>query len=288
MARALFEHIFERAEEARETEQAPPVELGEQPLLGLVEVDQHPRRDRDDHARHDIDQEQPVPAQRAGEIATHRRPDRRRQRRGQADDRRHDGAPARRKDRERRGKHRRDHAAADKTLQRAIDDHLIDVRRRGAERAGGREARGGDSEQHARREDPRQHARQRDHDDFGDEIRRLHPGDLVRAGAEAGLDFAQRARHHLDVEDGHEHAHDHEEEADDPPDRHRFFLQLGNRAIHRHVGHADLPELERCFSSAAPCAYPPRPPRSDQRAAYRSPAHRPAARSAPARAAPPW
>ena len=45
------------------------------------------------------------------------------------------------------------------------------------------EAGGRCGEQGARAERPRQKARQRDHDDFGDQIGRLHPGDLVELAA---------------------------------------------------------------------------------------------------------
>src|SRR4051812_41760635 len=79
------------------------------------------------------------------------------------------------------------------------------------------EARRRYDEKPARRQHPRQDARQRDHDDFGDQVRSLDPAYLVCAGRNAGLDFGQTARHDLDVEDRHEHADDHGEEADPVP-----------------------------------------------------------------------
>ena len=61
----------------------------------------------------------------------------------------------------------------------------------------------------------RQKARERDHHHFGDEIGGLHPGNLVAAGGEPGLDLGQRGGDDLDVEDRHEHAEDHGEEGDE-------------------------------------------------------------------------
>ena len=113
------------------------------------------------------------------------------------------------------GEHAGDHAAADKALDRPVDDHLVDIGGGGAQRAGRREAGRRNGEQHARRKHARQEARQRDHDDFGDQIGRLHPGDFVGAGAQARLDFGQRGRDDLDVEDRHEHAEHHRQEGDD-------------------------------------------------------------------------
>ena len=164
---------------------------------------------------HDVDQEQPVPGEGMADIAADGRADGRRQRGDQADHRRDDGALRRREDREGGGEDARDHAAADEALDRAVDDHLVDVGGGRAQRAGRGEAGRGDGEQHARRQQPRQEARQRDHDDFGDQIGGLHPGDLVGAGAQAGLDLGQRGRDDLDVEDRHEHAEHHRQEGDD-------------------------------------------------------------------------
>ena len=96
----------------------------------LVEVDEIPGDDRDDDAGNDIDEEQPVPGKGMAEITADRRADGRRQRRDKADDRRDDAALGGREDREGGCEDRRDHAAADETLQRAVDDHLVDIGRR--------------------------------------------------------------------------------------------------------------------------------------------------------------
>ena len=85
------------------------------------------------------------------DVAADGRADGRRERGDEADHRRHDGAPRRREDREGGCEHAGDHAAADETLDRPVDDHLVDVGRRGAERACRGEAGRGDREQHARR-----------------------------------------------------------------------------------------------------------------------------------------
>ena len=69
-----------------------------------------------------------------------------------------------------------------------------------------REAERAEGEQHARRQQARQPAGERDHDDLGDQVAGLHPGGLVGAGGEAGLDFGDRGADDLDVQDRHEHA----------------------------------------------------------------------------------
>ena len=83
---------------------------------------------------------------RVGEIAADRRADRRRQRRDEADHRRDDRRACERgKIGEGGGEDGRDHAAADEALDRAVDDHLVDVRRSRAQQARGGEAGGGDA-----------------------------------------------------------------------------------------------------------------------------------------------
>ena len=100
---------------------------------------------------HDVDEEQPVPGERVGEIAADGRADGRRQRRDEADHRRR-SAPMRERGKidEGGGEHGRDHAAADEALEGAPDDHLVDRGREAAQQARGREAAGRDGEQHAR------------------------------------------------------------------------------------------------------------------------------------------
>ena len=74
------------------------------------------------------------------------------------------------------------------------------------------ETGGGCSEQPPRRENPRQPAGKRNHDDFGNQIRRLHPTDLILRGGQSPADVLQRRGNDLDVQQRHEHAdaHDHE------------------------------------------------------------------------------
>ena len=230
VVRAFLEHIFERAEEGRHAGKAPPVELLHQRRVGLVEVDQRPGGGRHQDARHDVDQEQPVPGEGMADIAADGRADGRRQRRDEADHRRDDGAPRRREDREGGGEDAGDHAAADETLDRPVDDHLVDVGGGGAQRACRGEARRRDGEQHARRQQPAEEARQRDHHHLGDQIGGLHPRDLVGAGAQAGLDLGQRGRDDLDVEDRHEHAEHHRQEGDGAAQLHRRLDRPGRRA----------------------------------------------------------
>ena len=69
-------------------------------------------------------------------------------------------------------------------------------------------------EQRPRAERARQEAGERDHDHLGDQIGGLHPGDLVGARREPGLNLGQRGRHDLDVQDRHEHAEHHRQEGE--------------------------------------------------------------------------
>ncbi len=85
--RAFLQHIFQRAEKARHRDQAEPVEMIEQFEIRLVEIDQRQHADDDADAGDDVDEEQPVPRQRIGDVAADGRADGRRQRRDQADDR---------------------------------------------------------------------------------------------------------------------------------------------------------------------------------------------------------
>ena len=103
-----------------------------------------------------------------------------------------------------------------KPWMRAIDDHLVDIGRRRAQSALAAVKPAAETrEQHAGRDDPRERARKRDHDDFGDQIGRSGPSAISSAlGGQARLDFGQRGRDDLDVEDRHEHAEDHREEGD--------------------------------------------------------------------------
>ncbi len=77
--------------------------------------------------------------------------------------------------------------------------------RKEADRADKQPAQG----QHAR-----QPARQRDGDDFGDQIGRLNPAHRIARDLKRMLDRGQRGRDHLNVEDRHEHAEAHQDEAE--------------------------------------------------------------------------
>ena len=140
VARPLLEHVLERAEEARHRQQADPVEVAKQRPVRLVEVDQGECRGRDQKAGDDVDEEQPVPGERVGQIAADGGADGRRHRRHQADHRRDHVDLGAREDQVGGGEHGRDHAAADEALDRAPDDHLVDVGGEAAHQARRREA----------------------------------------------------------------------------------------------------------------------------------------------------
>ena len=69
------------------------------------------------------------------------------------------------------------------------------------------------NEQPSQRQDPRQQPGQRNGNDLGDQIRRLDPTHRIPRYREGILDRGQRSRDHLDVEDRHEHAEAHQDEA---------------------------------------------------------------------------
>ncbi len=82
---------------------------------------------------------------------------------------------------------RRDCAAA-KPLHRPANDHLSEAGRGRAQDARPRKAERCDNEQHAGRQQPRHEPAHRHHDDVGDQIRGLHPGDLVGTSRQARLE----------------------------------------------------------------------------------------------------
>ncbi len=194
--------------------------------------------DGHDDAGHDIDEKQPVPRIGVGQIAADRRPDGRRQRRDQADDRRDEFLPRALEDQIGRGEHRRHHAAADKALDRPPHDHAVDRGAGAAHDAGEREAGGRNRKQDAGAERARQKAGQRNRDHLGDQIGRLHPGNFIGRCRQAGLDVVERRRHDLDVEKRHEHAEAHGEEGDQPArrDRHRRACGAGADARRKPRG----------------------------------------------------
>jgi hypothetical protein len=120
--------------------------------VGLVEIHQRQHADGDADARHDVDEEQPVPRHQVGDVTADRRADGRRQRRDKTDDRADNVKLAARKHRVGGGEHGRDHARADKALDRAPQDHLLDGRGQAAHETCEGETRSGDREQQSRAE----------------------------------------------------------------------------------------------------------------------------------------
>jgi len=76
-----------------------------------------------------------------------------------------------------------------------------------------REDRDRNDEQPAHGQEARQVSRKRDRDDFRDEISGLDPAHLIARDAKRALDGRQRGRHHLHIQDRHEHADAHHGEA---------------------------------------------------------------------------
>jgi hypothetical protein len=119
VARSLLQHVLERAEETRHRQETDEVEILEERIVRLVEVDQGQSRDRHRDAGHDIDEEQPMPRQRVGEVAADRGADGGSQRRHETDQRRDQTHARAREDDVGGREHRRDHAAADEALNGA-------------------------------------------------------------------------------------------------------------------------------------------------------------------------
>ncbi len=78
--RPLLQHVLHAAQERRQAGGVQPVDLQEQPRLGLVEAAQRHQRQRHDRAGRDVDEEQPAPAEAVGDPAADRGTQRRRQR----------------------------------------------------------------------------------------------------------------------------------------------------------------------------------------------------------------
>ena len=191
----------------------------EQREIRLVEIDQRQHADGDADAGHDVDEEQPVPRHRVGDVAADGRADGRRQRRDQADDRARRCTAAPRKHQIGRGEHGRDHAGAEKPW---IARHRIICSIEEAEaahQAGEREAGGRDREQHAACRARATGSRTAGSRSPRRSDRRSAPRRSRRRGRQAGLDFGQRRRDDLDVQDRHEHAEHHDQEREQPARR---------------------------------------------------------------------
>ena len=190
---AFLQHVFQRAEEQRHQRQADQVEAAAQRPVGLVDVEARPHRARHDQPDRHVDQEQPVPRVAA------RSASRRVSGRWSAPWWRSGRSAPTSASRFSPGNSRKvvantvgiiappmkPCAARNTTISPRLEAPAQAQReQREAERAG--------DEQHARGQQARQPAGQRDHDDLGDQVAGLHPGRLVRAGGQAGLDVGDR------------------------------------------------------------------------------------------------
>src|SRR5581483_4702452 len=103
-------------------------------------------------------------------------------------------------------------------------------------------------------------AGQRNGDDLGDQVRGLHPLDLVDAGRQAGADLVDRAGDDLDVEDRHEAAQGHGPEAQPGAaagGAGRILVQRavadGDSVVHRSAAHAAQRSLTVAVAGGAGC-----------------------------------
>jgi len=212
--RAFLESVLQAAEKQRHQYEPGQIKMAQQRQLGFVDVDQEPYRDSDGDTGRKVDQKQPMPGKRIGQVTADRRTQGRRQVQDQRDHH-HDRRQLRHAEfRIDDGKHQGHHGAAAEPLHCAINDHLAEACGRGAQCARPGKAECCGHEQHAGRQQSRQGAGQWHHDDVGNQIGGLHPGDLVDAGRQSPLDLGQRAGHDLDVHDRHEQPHDHGENAE--------------------------------------------------------------------------
>ena len=164
-----------------------------------------------------------------GDPAADHRTDRGRQHRHDAGQRRGNRMQADRKQQEDGGENCRDQRAPGKTLQHTeADKRCKAAAERAADRGEGKKGDGGDK-QPSQRQDARQPSGQWNRDDFGDQIRRLDPAHRIPRYRERVLDRGQRRRNHLDVEDRHEHAEAHQDEAEP---RGGVGLGLDRRSVH--------------------------------------------------------
>jgi hypothetical protein len=143
---------LEAAEKDRHQRKAGHVETAQQREIGLVDIDRHPHDGRDQEARHDVDEEQPMPGESIGQKAA----DGRAHRPGKVEDYRDDHHQGdQRRPAEFRVDHRpyarRDRPAAE-PLHRAVEDHLAEAGGGGAQRARTGETECRDDEQNAGRQ----------------------------------------------------------------------------------------------------------------------------------------
>ena len=112
--------------------------------------------------------------------------------------------PALRKQSDDEGEGERDQDAAAKTLDRAQDDHLLQVPREGTSRRKDEEQDCVDQQISPDRERLGKPARQRDDDDLGNKIGGRNPTAVIDTGTDRALDVGQRGVDNLNVQDRHE------------------------------------------------------------------------------------
>ncbi len=94
-----------------------------------------------------------------------------------------------------------DERRADQALRQPEHHHAFQAPRQPAKRRGDDEAQNRDDEETPPPEPCREVAGERHHHGRGDEVRREHPGDLIRGGAEAAQHMRDGHAHDGDVED---------------------------------------------------------------------------------------
>ena len=211
--RRFLQPDLEAGKRRRQQDQRGHIQLCQFAEIGVLARQQQWRHRGRDHPGNDVDQEQPWPRPGFRDPAADDGPDRRRQHRDHAADRGGDGVKPGRKQQEDRGEYRRDQNAAGKSLHHAEDKQDRKTAAEGAtDGCEGKEGHGR-SEQPPQRQDAREQAGQGDRDHLGDQIGGLDPAHRIRGNGERVLDRRQRRRDHLDIEDRHEHAKAHQQEA---------------------------------------------------------------------------
>ena len=213
-ARTFVERVFEATERGRHQEHPGQVKIAQERQVGLVDIDRDPHHRGDCQAWDDVDQEEPMP----GKSFRQKPAECRAQRRSQAEyyrDNRDDACqlPAAEFAIDDRPHRRRDRAT-EEPLDRPIDDHLAETGGGSAQHAGPREAQRGDNEQHAGRQQSRQEPAHRHHNDIGDQICGLDPGDFVGTGRQPALYLGQGTGDDLHVHDRQEQPGAHRQNAD--------------------------------------------------------------------------
>ena len=244
---ALVEDVLQRADGEHQQSHAHPV--------GLHVLDRSFRQIADGHqqgknAERHVDVEHHAPGIILGEVAAERGADHRRHHDAHAEDRQRLAVPTARKGIEQDRLAQRHQRRAEHALGQAEHHHALQAPRHAAQRRGHDEADNGGQQEPPSPKPFGEIAGQRHHHGGGDDVRRQHPGDLVRRGGK-GAEHV-RDRH---VDDGHVEHFEHrgQHHGDHESDRRTHEGRFGRNRGGRRSGRLALAALAGAALGAAHC-----------------------------------